>query len=367
MNKSQVSYLTKYFMNAASKALGERRPWAPFRTSLSAGALLLLLTSSAAWGQVSSETTPAAWKEIMSNAQKEGRVVLYTVIPAAIMDRLKADFAATNPGIAVEYTRLSSGPILSKLDVESKTGVDGADMHVSSEVTWTEDRAKEGLIKAPVGPNARAWPPAYVLRGIVPILALEPLGIAYNSNEIKLPVTKYQDLLRTEFKGRIGVIPVVSTTMAAFYDWLEKTEGPDFLARLGAQQPKIAASTPAAAQMVASGELGAFGSMSPGNILPLIKLAAPVKMIYPNPAFGFRSVGAIVAWSKRPNAAQVFLDYLMSRRGQAVWTGGGEAASPLPGIAGSLDAKSIVAADVAPFTGEPTKAWEAKWNGIFKR
>ena len=75
---------------------------------------------------------------------------------------------------------------------------------------------------------------------------------------------------------------------------------------------------------------------------PLIDSGAPIKTVVTSPSYGASYAGGIVSWSKRPNAALVFMDYLMSPRGQAAWNGGrGEAASPLPGIAGSMDASTI--------------------------
>ena len=75
---------------------------------------------------------------------------------------------------------------------------------------------------------------------------------------------------------------------------------------------------------------------------------------------------AALAHAKRPNAALVFVDYMMSRRGQTAWNGSGESASPLAGIPGSLDAKTMQPWDPFRYTPEFQKAYLAKWNKIFK-
>jgi iron(III) transport system substrate-binding protein len=309
----------------------------------------------------------ANWKDIVAAAQKEGRVVVFSAQGPSVMERIKADFEKTYPGIALEQTRMSSGPMMSKLDQERATGADGGDVTITTEMIWLEDRLRDGGLKAPVGPNAAGWPPAFMLKGSIPVLALEPFGIAYNTNLVKSPIAGYRDLLRPEFSGKVGMIDLVATSLIAFYDWLEKKEGADYLAKLAAQKPKIYGSNPIGAQMVASGELPVVSFMSATMVLPLVAKGAPVKLVYPEAAFGIQYGGGIVAWSKRPNAAQVYLDYVMSRAGQTAWNGLGEAASPLPNIPGSSDARSIVPYDPARYTPEVVRAYRARWEGMIKK
>jgi len=313
------------------------------------------------------QAQPAAWKDVVVAAQKEGRVAVFSAQGPSVMERIKADFEKTYPGIRLEQTRMSSGPMMSKLDQERASAADGGDVTITTEMGWLEDRLKEGALKAPAGPSGAAWPAAFMVKGAYPILALEPFGIAYNTNLVKTPITGYRDLLRPEFSGKVGMIDLVATSLIAFYDWLEKKEGPDFLAKLAAQKPKIYGSNPIGAQMVASGELPAVSFMSATMVLPLVTKGAPVKLVYPDSAFGIQYAGGIVAWSRRPNAAQVYLDYVMSRAGQTAWNGLGEAASPLPNIPGSGDVRGIVPYDPARYTPEVIKAYRARWEGLIKK
>ncbi len=309
----------------------------------------------------------AAWNDVVAAAKKEGRVVVFSAQGPSVMERIKADFEKSHPGIVLEQTRMSSGPMMSRLDQERGTGADGADVTITTEMSWLEDRIKEGALKAPVGPNAAAWPSAYMIRGTAPVLALEPFGIAYNTTLVKTPLTSYKDLLKPEFKGKFGIVDLSATSIVAFYDWLEKKEGSDFLARLASQQPKIYASNPIGSQMVASGELPAVIFLNATMALPLAAKGAPIKIIYPDSIFGIRYAAGIVGWAKRPNAAQVFVDYLMSRAGQTAWNGLGEAASPLPNIPGSGDVRQIVPYDPARYTPDFVKTYRGRWESTFKK
>src|ERR1700687_5866692 len=221
-------------------------------------AVLLLATSlqnSPVSAQIGIKSSPDAWKEIVSLARKEGRVLVYSHLSSPVMDRLKEDFAKAYPGITMEVPPLmGSGVMISKLDQERQAGVDGADVATVGEIGWARNGAKNGTLKKPLGPNASAWPPKFMLDGVVPVFAEEPIGILYNTSLVKTPIGGYADLLRPEYKKRVAVIGINATTMVAFWDWLEKTQGPEYLTKLAAQQPLVATSSIGGTSMVASGE-----------------------------------------------------------------------------------------------------------------
>jgi len=346
---------------------------APFRKSRFVVALGLLAaaatitTSATAQGTAASAASSGAWQKIVAAAQKERTVVFYGVISKPVIDRMTVDFEAANPGLKLEYHRLTGGPLVSKLEQERKTGADGADVAVATERIWFEERAKDGSIKLPEGPSAGNWPSEYLLSRAIPILALEGSTIVYNTNLVKTPINGYEDLLRPEFKGRITTQELVATVLVAWYDWLEKTQGGSFVAKLAEQQPRLYPAATTGLQSVAAGEVAVAAFINSGYAVPMAKQIPNIRVVFPNPSFGFAYVGGAVEWSKRPNAAKVFMDYLMSVRAQTIWHGQGDSASPLPNIPGSLNAKSIRAYDPAPYTPEVVKGFTARWTGMFKK
>lgn len=136
--------------------------------------------------------------------------------------------------------------------------------------------------------------------------------------------------------------------------------------KLKAQNPRMYTVSSTLVQGVAAGEVAA-GVM--GNVTgtkPLIEQGAPVDYVVPNPGLGIVYAMGGLGWSKRPNAAAVLLDYLMFTEGQTVWHGRGEAASPLPGIPGSLAIASITPWDADAWTPDVVQRFTARWNAIFK-
>jgi len=316
--------------------------------------------------------SPADWAKVVEAARKEGRVALYSSQVPPVLTRMKADFENANPGIVLEYSRYPSG-MLNRIDTERQTGADGADMAIATEVVVLAQSAefpasvKKGWYKPPVGPAVSAWVAPYIVEKTAVVLALEPIVMAYNTNAIKTPITGYQDLLKPEYKGRIGSSELAATAVIAWYSFLEATQGKDFLARFAAQQPKMYVGAVPNTQAVASGEVAITAFSNTTTALPLLDQGAPIKLVMPSPGFGIRYGGVIVGSAKRPNAAQVLMNYLMSPRGQTMWSGRGEAASPLPNIPGSLDAKSIKPFEPSAFPPDAVKAYRARWDGLFKK
>jgi len=340
------------------------------RSSAIVGLFMALLAglSGAAFAQATARTAPeSSWPAVLDAARKEGSVTLYTQIVPSINDRIKADFAKAHPGITLEVVRITGNSILTKLDQERQSGSDGGDVAITVELLWLEDRVKEGNLRKPVGPSRQAWPGRYLLSDTIPVLSLEPLVMAYNTSIAKSPVTGYQDLLRPEFKGRLGTTGVQALSIVAWYEWLERSQGGDFLAKLASQGPRVYTGAVPNAQAVASGEIGATAFSVPAAVMQLIETGAPVKLVIPNPALGIRWGAGIIASSRRPNASQVLMDYLMSPRGQTAWHSRGESASPLPKIPGSADVNSIQAFDPSVYNANSIADYKKKWDVIFSK
>lgn len=339
--------------------------------SRSVAAILTLVAALACAAPPSASAQGAAkaeadWEKILAAARKEGKVVLYTATVAPVMQRIKEEFDKAYPGITLEWVRYASGPLIAKVEQERKAGAPSADVVSSTEVGWFEDRAREGALVRAVGPDAARFPANYLVEGVAPILSMDAVVIMYNTNLIKTSITGHKDVLRPEFRGKVGTVDLLSTTVVAFYSWLEQVNGAGYLDRLAEQKPMLFTGAVAGGQMLASGEIAIDIFIGTGAAIPLIKSGAPVRIVYPNPGFGFAWAGAIINWAGHPNAAQVFMNYVMSPRGQAVWNGNGDSASPLPNTPGSLDASTLNLPDLKKFRPEIVKPFTARWNKLFK-
>ena len=109
---------------------------------------------------------------------------MYTTTPPGVVQRIVPDFQNAYPRIKVELNRNVTGALISKLTMEKQSavdGVDGADVFVSTDIAWYQDRAAENALLPITGPALGGWPSAYLYRDSVIVGALEPIGIVYNS------------------------------------------------------------------------------------------------------------------------------------------------------------------------------------------
>lgn len=325
----------------------------------------LSLVANAAWAQAK-PASPVQWKEIVAAAEREGKVVLYTATVVPVQTRIKTDFEKAYPRIQLEWVRYPSGPLMARIDQERQSGAPGADVATSTEAAWFGARVKEGQLKVPAGPSVANWPASFLLYGAAPVLGMDPIILVYNTNLVKTPITGHRDVLRSELVGKIGSLDLLSTTVIAFYSTLEKAYGADFLNRLAAQKPRIYNSTVGASQSVAAGEFSVALYAGMGASKDLVLSAAPIKLVVPTPVVATTHVGGILGWAAHPNAAQVYMDYIMSVRGQTTWSGDGDSASALPNIPGALDNTGYQPLDLSPYTPEVVKAYTAKFNALFR-
>lgn len=310
---------------------------------------------------------PDDWTKIQEAAKGEGKVMLYSVGIPAIHDRLRADFKQANPGLVLEIFRpAGSFALISRVEQERLSKADGADIVIVTDTLWLEKLAEGRFLRAPVGPSAVGWPGQFLSRGVAPFIALEPHAIVYNTNLVKTAITGYKDLVKPEAKLKLGSVNIIAPVVVAFYDWLEKTAGPDFLKNFAAAKPNLYQTHTTATQAVASGEIAATVASNTTTAMAIIAEGAPVKMVVPNPGLAFIYAAGVLTTSKRQNAALILMDYLMSRRGQTMWNGRGTTASPLKNIPGALDVQTITPWDAAKYPPEVVKAYTERWNSIVK-
>lgn len=306
------------------------------------------------------------WNNILAAAKAEGKVVWYTATPTPLAQRLVEGFRKAYPEIAVEVLRENSGPLISKVDQERAANVSGPDVVVATEQLWFINLAKQGQLLRPQGPSAANWPQKFVVEGSVVTVGFEPTVIVYNSKLVGSPIKSYADMFRADLKGKLGTSDLAASYVVAWYDWLEKTQGADFLIRLREQGAKMYASGVPLAQAVASGEVavGVFGNTT--SITPLLEQGAPLAITVPDPVLAFLYAMGTMSRTPRPNAALVFADYLMSREGQSTWHSKKDSASPLPNIPGAMTVGNVTLWNAADYPADVVQRYRERWTKIMK-
>jgi iron(III) transport system substrate-binding protein len=144
-------------------------------------------------------------------------------------------------------------------------------------------------------------------------------AFGYNTNGVakgSVPKT-YADLLKPEWTGQIGL-------EARAYEWfgtmikaMGEEKGVSFMRQL-AKQVQLRNGRTLIAQLVAAGEFkGAVAAYS--QTFEVLKPAgAPVDWVYLNPVYANIHPTGISSKAPHPNAARLFMDFALSKRGQGI-------------------------------------------------
>ncbi len=292
---------------------------------------LLVLTVLGACSPTGSQTTQAPPAEdIPGAAQREGRLLIYSTTDSASAQPVLADFKTLYPAISVEYNDLNSTELYNRFTSEAAAGADTADFLWSSAMDLQMKLASDGYSMTYTSPEAGALPPGSVWENKAFATTLEPLAITYNKRALPADAVpqSHADLTRVLraqpelFRDKVTTYdPEQSGTgyLAASRDSAADPNFWDLVSAAGAVGLKLNTSTGTMIERVAAGEYILGYDVIGSYVLARTKTDPNVGIVLPKDyTIAISRVALIAKDSKRPNAAKVFLDYLLSKRGQEV-------------------------------------------------
>ena len=249
-------------------------------------------------------------------------ITLYTSEPQEKIDEIVAAFNAHHPEITVDVFRAGTGDLTARIAAEEKAGDIGADLLLAADAGTFEDYAERDLLLEYRSPEAAdidqsLIDPEHFYVGT----RLLPTVIAINTKAIDEAPESWQDLTDPAYAGKIAM-PNPDVSGAAAYNaavWLnEPSLGLSWLEGLAANQPLIAESNGPVSQAVAEGS-SPVGIVVDSLVRDLASAGSPIAAVYPREGVPFVSqpVG-IFADTAEPEAAQLFVDFLISQEGQQI-------------------------------------------------
>ncbi len=316
---------------------------------------------------------------LVAAAQKEGEVVWYsTLIINQIVRPMVEAFQAKYPGIQVRYSRATSSDVALKIRNEARARRVQADLFDGSNTVFM---LQEGGLVAEYRPKSAEAYPADLKdpRGLWTALNLFYWTSAYNTNLVKeaeAPKT-YEDLLDPKWKGKIawtndltpggppGFIHNILATMG-------EEKGMAYLRTFAAQGP---VSIPAAQRVVLdhviAGEYPLAVMILNYHATISAAQGAPVRWIKMEPLLQSMSLVSVVKDAPHPNAARLFVEFMLSDAGQKVMADSDylpaspSVAAKVPGNkpdAGHFKV-NVVTPDMAR---DDTAAWTAIYKDLFR-
>ena len=272
------------------------------------------------------QAKPASDPQVVEGARKEGKLVIYSSTDQSSAQALLDDFRKLYPFIQIEYNDLGTQAIYDRFLSETAAGATSADLLWSSAMELQVKLASEGNALPYNSPEAKNWPENARLENLAYGTTLEPAVLVYNRRFLKpeeVPTTREglaRLLQEPRFRGRVATWDpersgVGFTILKADYDRFPAFQ--DLARAFGKAQVALYSSTGAAFEKVISGEhylaYGFFGSYA------LLRQRTVKDLGIAYLTDGTVAIQRIAFINKRaahPNAAKLFLDYLLSLRGQ---------------------------------------------------
>ncbi len=277
------------------------------------------------------------WEQVVAAAKREGKVAVAGQAGAEIRQALREPFERKY-GIAVEYLGMSGSEFAPRLTAERQAGQYLWDVHIGGTSTMINTLKPAGAMD-PIEPalilpevkDPKVWRGGQLAfadkdRLLLLMIIQSSEALWVNTNLVRPEdVKSYRDLLDPKWKGKILAHDprVAGGGQAKFqFMYVHPELGPDFIRALAKQELALSRDHQQLAQWLAEGK-GTILLGSSRVTEGVMQAGAPIKPIDARQMKegGSTQAGtagglALVNRAPHPNAAKVYINWLLSREGQ---------------------------------------------------
>jgi len=273
---------------------------------------------------------PAAGREYPARSAPQGTLTLYSTLDTTVFEPIVVDFQRLHPGIGVRYENLDAMPQYERFVREADAGTGNADVLISTAMDLQAKLVNDGYAAKHVSLSAKALPSWARWRDEAFGFTFEPAVMVFNRAAMKgrrVPQTRAEliDEIRRDpefWRGRIGTYDISRSSVGyllASQDVRHSSEFGALVEAFGDIGLQVEEHSATLLERIGSGELvagynllGSYARAMPGSGEKLL-------LVYPRDHTLVVARTAIVARNApNPELAHVFLDYLLSDRGQRV-------------------------------------------------
>jgi ABC-type Fe3+ transport system substrate-binding protein len=285
----------------------------------------------------------ANWEKVLVDARKEGKVSVWGPPGALIRQNIVAAFGKAFPQIELEWQGIRSSAQAAKLQSERRGGLFGVDVLLTGTTTALTSHKPNGFLD-PIRPtlilpevtDPKNWlnntieyadEGGYSLAFVNFVLP----RLAYNPEQVKPDeVDELREVLDPKWTGKIVVYdPIPAGAGHAFARWLWERLGPaesaKYLKALKAQAGAVSRETRTMLEWVGSGKYAIATNPDVEPLEQLLKLGLKIGIQGEFKDYGSEitpASGTIVLVNRapHPSAARVFINWLLTKDGQTVWS-----------------------------------------------
>jgi len=294
---------------------------------------------------------PASYQAVIDGAKKEGKVIVYTPTDTNAGRPLVREFEAMYPGVKVEYNDMNTTEIYNRVIAEAASNNAGADVVWSSAMDQQVKLVGDGYAAAYDSPEAANLPAWATYQKQAYGTTFEPVGIVYNKRLLPaadVPHTRaeFLKLLKdtARFQGKVTTFDIEKSGSGFLFLTEDAKMDPaltwDVVRAMAATGVRLQSSSGTMMERISSGEnligYNMFLSYAQTRAKKDPGIGYEVPRDY---ALVLSRVAFVSKTAKNPNAARLFLDYLLSKRGQATLATGSE----LPSIRADVEGENTMA------------------------
>jgi iron(III) transport system substrate-binding protein len=271
---------------------------------------------------------PANYGQIVDAAKKEGKLVIYGATDSKAAQPLIKDFNALYPGIVVEYNDMNSTEVYNRFISEVAAGGGTADVLWSSAMDLQVKLAAGGYALPYRSVEAGKIPGWAVWKDMAYGTTFEPAAIVYNKRLVtgaEIPRTHAEFaklIVQPKFKDKVTSYDIEKSGVGFMFMTQDAQDYADFAGlqqAFGDARLRVQSSTGTMLERISSGENLIGYNVLGSYALVRAKTDPSIGVMLPKDYTLIMSrVQFISKSAKNVNAAKLWMDYLLSQRGQTV-------------------------------------------------
>jgi iron(III) transport system substrate-binding protein len=256
--------------------------------------------------------------ELIEAAKKEGALGYYTTMTLSQSKKLVDRFEQKYPPIKVELFRTGGDPLLNKIITEARGGLNAWDV-TSGRGDMVLPLMGQKLLTSYQSPESKMIPEDLRDKeGFWSAFYVNPFVLGFNTKLVDradAPKT-YEDLLNPKWKGKkISVDDEAYGLLIGLMDAWGKEKAMDYFRKLAAQQPVVMRGNTNRVQLAVAGEYSLIIAYAP-TIQRETSKGGPIDWVPLEPVPVQVNPVMIAAHAPHPNAAKLFMDFVLSAEGQ---------------------------------------------------
>ena len=307
-------------------------------------------------------------QKLLDGAKKEGALVWYM---SASIEDAKAILLAFNkkyPFLKTDFFRASSARLFNRIVNEARAGKVLFDL-VAVRGLETHQLVKAGLLQPYVSPESAAYPAGFKDSKGYWVDYFDSYNvIGYNTQLVARDQApkSWEDLLDPKWKGKIALDEENFSWYGAMTQKWGKEKTQRYMRALAKQDIQLRNGQTLIAQLMAAGEFSVAMVLA-HRIEKMKEQGAPVEWVTTlDPVTASLHPIGIAAKAPHPNAAKLFVDFILSKDGQQLLLSI-ERTPARPGIDTKMEARKLKLFPMPPELGERYEQFQKEFREIFGR